>query len=555
LSDAALGLSSGVVQMAINPDAGKLYLLSYSPSRLPFPYSAVLTVVDTNTNQVHSTLDVGNSRHVRDIAVNPATNRVYVMHGPYGPYYPDNWSYSVLSEFDGDTNSIISRTIFSNNANNIDTFAIAVNSQTNRLFINRYKLLSVFDPVDTTPPYLFVSDSTVEATSSAGAPAYYPAYGSDNSNVPPAIECSIPSGSMFPIGTTTVTCRAVDASGNQSSPQSFAIHVVDTTGPNLTLPDTIFTDAVNAFGTVVNYVASASDAVDGDRPITCSPTSGGTFPVGETSVSCEATDTRGNSTSSTFGVFVLGSNEEATAPGYDISVASSDSGLTLTYYYVDQPGVTTIAPIDPGTIGETPSGFAVSGIAYEIHTTSAGATDNGVSLSFVVPNSSTMSQAEFESLRVLHNNNGTLEDVTYGHDYANRTVFAYTFSFSPFYLARSVETKIETLFDRSTPYKAGSTIPIRIQVRNTGTNANLSSSSLKVTARSLKRLGSSAASLTAIDSGAANPDSNFRFLGNSTGGTYIFNLSTKTLSAGSYGLSFYVGVDRSVFYTIKFEVK
>ncbi len=550
VSNAALHVN-GVVQMDLNPNAGKLFILS-NRGEGPLWSTAVLAVVDVNTNEPISILPIGNSQGVRDFAVNSTTNRVYVVHGPYccspGAYY-------VLAEFDGNTNSSVSRTILLNDAAQVDTLGIAVNSQTNRLFINRKKFLSVFDPVDATPPYLFVSDSTVEATSSAGASAYYSAYASDNSNVSPAIECSIPSGSTFPIGTTTVTCRAVDASGNQSAPQSFAVHVVDTTGPNLTLPDTIFTDAVNAFGAVVNYVASASDAVDGDRPITCSPTSGATFPVGETVVNCAATDAKGNSTSSTFRVFVLGSNEEATATGDDVTVHSSDSGLTLTYYYVDQPGVTTIAPIDPGTIGETPSGFAVSGIAYEIHTTSAGAADNGVSLSFVVPNSATMSQAEFESLRVLHNTKGTLEDVTNGHDYANRTVFAYTYSFSPFYLVRSVETKIETLFDRSTPYKVGSTIPIKIQIRNRGTNANLSSSSLKVTARSLKRLGSSAASLTVIDSGAANPDSNFRYLGNSIGGTYIFNLSTKTLSAGSYALSFYVGDDRSVFYTVKFEVK
>lgn len=60
-----------------------------------------------------------------------------------------------------------------------------------------------------------------------------------------------------------------------------------------------------------------------------------------------------------------------------------------------------------------------------------------------------------------------------------------------------------------------------------------------------------------VDSGNANPDYTFRYdatLGG-TGGGYIFNLSTKGLASGQYVLSFYVGSERSFFYTVKFEVK
>ena len=46
--------------------------------------------------------------------------------------------------------------------------------------------------------------------------------------------CSPPSGSVFPIGTTRVTCTAQDASGNQATPVSFLVTVVPVTG---TLPD------------------------------------------------------------------------------------------------------------------------------------------------------------------------------------------------------------------------------------------------------------------------------------------------------------------------------
>ncbi len=46
---------------------------------------------------------------------------------------------------------------------------------------------------------------------------YPPAIVSDNSDPAPTVTYSIPSGSEFPVGTTTVTVTATDASGNQSS--------------------------------------------------------------------------------------------------------------------------------------------------------------------------------------------------------------------------------------------------------------------------------------------------------------------------------------------------
>jgi hypothetical protein len=47
---------------------------------------------------------------------------------------------------------------------------------------------------------------------------------------------------------------------------------------------------------------------------------------------------------------------------------------------------------------------------------------------------------------------------------------------------------------------------------------------------------------------------NFRYVGDG-GSSYIFNLSTKGLGAGTYALRFYVGANHSLFYTVQFEVK
>jgi len=59
-------------------------------------------------------------------------------------------------------------------------------------------------------------------------------------------------------------------------------------------------------GAVVTYGASASDAVDGPVPVSCAPASGTTFPIGTTTVACEASDARGNRATGSFTVTVRG---------------------------------------------------------------------------------------------------------------------------------------------------------------------------------------------------------------------------------------------------------
>ena len=165
--------------------------------------------------------------------------------------------------------------------------------------------------------------------------------------------------------------------------------------------------------------------------------------------------------------------------------------------------------------------------------------------------------SDFNNLAILHAQNGTLVDVTTAtpaRDYANLTIYARTNSFSPFYLARRT-SHIKTLFDQTKANKRGSTIPIKLQVLN-ASNANLSSANTSLVTRDLRLIGGNSFA-PVEDSGNANPDHTFRYdptLGGAGGG-YIFNLSTKGLAPGQYVLSFYVGSERSFFYTVKFEVK
>lgn len=251
-------------------------------------------------------------------------------------------------------------------------------------------------------------------------------------------------------------------------------------------------------------------------------------------------------------ISVLLNSTEQSPTGTDIDISIGDANFV--FEEITAGGTTTVTPIDPASIGDVPGGFAVSdSVAYEIGTT---ATFTGsVTLAFKVPGP--ISQEDFNNLAILHNENGTLVDVTAAtpaRDYSTLTIYATTTSFSPFYLARR-GSHIKSLFHQTKAYKRGSTIPIKLQMLN-ASNANMSSSSTSLVTRDL-RLMSGNTMAPVEDAGNANPDYTFRYdstLGG-TGGGYIFNLSTKGLASGQYVLSFYVGAERSFFYTVKFEVK
>ena len=80
--------------------------------------------------------------------------------------------------------------------------------------------------VDTTPPTITCpSNITVELASDAGAAVTFPTpSATDNCGVA-SVVCVPPSGSVFPIGTTTVTCAATDSSTNKAN-CTFIVRVV-----------------------------------------------------------------------------------------------------------------------------------------------------------------------------------------------------------------------------------------------------------------------------------------------------------------------------------------
>jgi hypothetical protein len=162
---------------------------------------------------------------------------------------------------------------------------------------------------DTTAPTLGAvpADLTIEATGPAGATAAFSSPTAlDAVDLTPSLTCDALSGSIFPLGLTTVTCTAADDAGNTSS-ATFSVTVRDTTPPVLVgIPADQTVQATTPAGAAVTFLLpTATDSVDVVTSVSCAPPSGSNFPLGVTAVSCTAIDDSGNADSATFQITVV----------------------------------------------------------------------------------------------------------------------------------------------------------------------------------------------------------------------------------------------------------
>jgi hypothetical protein len=115
-----------------------------------------------------------------------------------------------------------------------------------------------------------------------------------------SVVCTPPPGSFFPVGTTVVTCTAIDTLGNAAT-CTFKV-VVQRIGKPVVLKcppnQTIYTCGSNA---VAYYAPFVSGNVG---PVICTPPSGSTFPLGTNIVTCTATNACGAGQSCYFLVIV-----------------------------------------------------------------------------------------------------------------------------------------------------------------------------------------------------------------------------------------------------------
>ena len=122
--------------------------------------------------------------------------------------------------------------------------------------------------VDITPPEISVpKDMAVNATSFAGAVVEFTVIATDDTDPAPDLACTPPSGSVFPIGDTTVVCTATDAAGNTAT-ASFTVTVQGATEQLADLRAAVH--GVGPGTSLVDKVAAAQAAYTaGDTPRTC----------------------------------------------------------------------------------------------------------------------------------------------------------------------------------------------------------------------------------------------------------------------------------------------
>jgi hypothetical protein len=130
---------------------------------------------------------------------------------------------------------------------------------------------------------------------------------------PGGLVCAPASGAFFPIGTTTVTCNAVDLAGNAST-ATFDVEITDTQDPVIINPGTITGTVPDGSGPV-NYPLPTATDNSGEVTVTCVPPPGAIFNVGTTKVTCTATDVAGNTATTVFDLVVTSPRLPATGGG------------------------------------------------------------------------------------------------------------------------------------------------------------------------------------------------------------------------------------------------
>ena len=181
------------------------------------------------------------------------------------------------------------------------------------------------------PPTVYVpSNMTMEATGPGGAAVSFVTSAIDSIDGPLPTVANPPSGSPFPLGTTTIVVTATNGA-SQGGTNSFTITVRDTTPPAIITPSNSMVYAMTATGANVTFSTFATDLVSGSVATTSVPPSGSFFPIDVTTVVTTATDAAGNSTSKNFTVTVAVqpiAPSETTAP----KITLSGSTVFLTVY-------------------------------------------------------------------------------------------------------------------------------------------------------------------------------------------------------------------------------
>ena len=185
---------------------------------------------------------------------------------------------------------------------------------------------------------------------------------------PQNLVCVPPSGSVFPLGVTTVTCRVIDGCQN-SDTCTFTVTVRrDTEPPVIRCPNNIVERACptasGGCGAIVNYPAPLATDNSGSVSVACAPPSGSFFPCGLNTVTCRALDRCENKDECSFTITVLPGQAPGIQCPADITLLACSNTVVLNYPapVVNPAGTSVVCLPPPGTI-LPPGSYAVTCIA------------------------------------------------------------------------------------------------------------------------------------------------------------------------------------------------
>jgi len=332
---------------------------------------------------------------------------------------------------------------------------------------------------DTTPPVIEVpSTMTLEAEGPAGSVVSYTVTALDDTDGPLTPTCMPPSGSTFPLGSTTVSCSATDSAGN-SGEASFEISVVDTTLPVITASVAPSANGAGWNNTDVSVTFTCTDT--GAGIATCSsPLLVSTEGAGQV-VSGSAVDLSGNVSEASVTL-----NIDKTSPV--ITISGITDGAT---YTVDS------VPAAGHTVMDALSGVASEGDGFSCaDPTAPGSCTYTVNATDLAGNPASMS-------------------VTYS------VVTVSDYQFLGFLAP----------IGRDKPFKQGSTIPVKFRLTDIAGNpvpTALATISLQLFS------GGTPVGVPIVPESTSGADTDNRFRYSAEDDLYIFNLGTKALTPGTW---------------------
>lgn len=220
--------------------------------------------------------------------------------------------------------------------------------------LNTATVTQIITVVDNVAPVFGTMNNIVVNAVANGANVNYNVTAVDACGSPVTYTYSLPSGSFFLIGTTTVSVTAKDVVGNTVS-GSFNVVVVDNQPPSITAPANVTTNTnagvAYATGVTLGNATVSDNSSSGVVVTNNAPTQ---FPLGETTVIWTATDAAGNSSTATQKVTVIDNEAPVIAAPPTVTTVTNNnqsyaSGVVLgNATATDNSGSVTITNNAPG---------------------------------------------------------------------------------------------------------------------------------------------------------------------------------------------------------------